>query len=88
MPTVHDDEDDHDSGGLDDSEYPDEADQDDDDDVTDECPNCGKPVYHDAERCPHCGEYITHSAGTDATLKWITIAILVAMALGAVWWLL
>jgi len=87
MPSVHDDDDDE-SDGLSESEYPDEADQDDEEDSSDECPHCGRAVYHDAERCPHCGEYITQSVGSDPKVKWIAIALLIAMGLGIIWWLL
>ncbi len=92
MPTTYDDDDDDESNGLSESEYPDEADQDDEDDSADDslgdCPNCGRPVYYDAEQCPHCRQYITHRLGSDPKLKWIAVAILVAMGLVIIWWLL
>jgi zinc ribbon protein len=38
-----------------------------DDDLDDEgpelvdCPECGEPVFEDAQQCPYCGQYIVHS---------------------------
>lgn len=43
---------------------------DDDDSETLPCPECGVPVYEDAERCPHCGSYITHSTSLWAGRPW------------------
>jgi rRNA maturation protein Nop10 len=50
-----------------DDEYPDDEYEDDelpgdDDAETLPCPECGQPVYEEAEQCPHCGQYVTFSS--------------------------
>jgi uncharacterized protein (DUF983 family) len=63
---------------LDDWEYP-EPDDDEDEDVAETvpCPECGKPVYEEAEQCPYCGEYITHSTSPLAGRSPLYIAVIV-----------
>ncbi len=87
MPILHDEDDNEETDGPSESEYPDESDQDDEDDPTDDCPSCGRAVYHDAERCPHCGQYISQTLPIDPKIKWIAIAVLIATGLGIIRWL-
>src|SRR4051812_43962722 len=42
---------------IDDSDLDDRIDDDDDEAEKLPCPECGEPVYEQAERCPHCGSY-------------------------------
>jgi DNA-directed RNA polymerase subunit RPC12/RpoP len=80
-----------DEEGLDERELPDEADQDerDDDDVeTVPCPECGKPVYEEADVCPHCGSFILRDvrAGRPRWVLATALILLGALALGLVGW--
>ncbi len=45
---------------LDDNEYPDDEDlrEDREDEVITPCPQCGSPVYEDAQQCPHCHTWL------------------------------
>jgi predicted nucleic acid-binding Zn ribbon protein len=81
-------DDDEDPG---DWEYPDQADADDDEDSvdTDPCPNCGKPVYEQAEICPHCRKYIS---GEDSRSPrkpiWIILGAIISLIAILVAWLI
>jgi predicted nucleic acid-binding Zn ribbon protein len=71
----------------DDAPPPDEADTDgDDSDETEPCPHCSKPIHEEAEICHHCGTFIDR---VDPTVKppWISIAVIVALIIGIVFWL-
>lgn len=51
-----------------------------DDDATIECPECGRPIYEDAERCPHCESYVVAGqAGDKPRPLWITITVLLCI---------
>jgi hypothetical protein len=76
---------------LEDWEYP-EPDDDDEEDVSENlfCPECGNPVYEEAEQCPYCGEYITHStsplAGRSALyIAMIFLGIVAVIAMLLIW---
>lgn len=58
---------------LEEREYPDESDLDDDPDAPEllHCPECGLPVYEEAQQCPHCKHWITERLGDwRASGKW------------------
>jgi hypothetical protein len=46
----------------DDDELDDSFDDADDDDSLElvACPECGEPIYEEAEQCPACGSYVIH----------------------------
>jgi len=81
MPTVADFDDDED--WYDDDNEPDES-------GTMPCPECGLPVYEDADRCPACGYWILetdrHAMGSGGKPWWIRVVaaiVLVAMVCAA-----
>ena len=85
----HYDEDDFD---VSDDEYPDDGGSEDDcsedDAETLPCPQCGQPVYEEADQCPHCGQYVTFSSSHAFDNKpwwWIALGLLGTLAL--LWWL-
>ena len=87
-----DDEDDEEEGG--DWEDPAPADVDDDDGDDDNegetvpCPDCGRPVYEEADVCPYCGSFILRDARARHP-RWVlatVLALLAAMALGLLGW--
>ena len=77
---------------LDDSDDPAESDMDENDDPeVVACPFCGAAVIEDAEICPRCGNYMGGGDAPSPKPKWIlltVIALLVAFAIGALWWLI
>ena len=77
-PEDHEDDDDIDPEGPDESEmdYSDEAD-------LEVCPHCRKMVSEEAERCPNCGMYISLEEKPLPRAAWIVIVaiILVLIAL-------
>jgi hypothetical protein len=66
-----------------DSEYDDDAFDDDAPELVD-CPECGEPVYEDAEQCPSCGQYITHSTSPLAGKPGWMIGLFVAGVLAVI----
>jgi hypothetical protein len=63
---------------LEDWEYPEpDEDENEDEAETVACPECGEPVYEDAEQCPSCGQYITHSTSPLAGRSTLYVAIVV-----------
>ena len=82
---AHDDEDDADL----DPEGPDphEMDYSDEPDLA-ICPHCRKMIFEDAERCPHCGEYVLLSETPLNTRGWLVIAVIVALLIAMLFWLL
>jgi uncharacterized protein (DUF983 family) len=72
---------------LDEIEDPDESDLGDDgDSVTVPCPDCGEPVWEQAERCPTCGRYLTRDIAADGKPWWVIVAAILAL-LGVLMWL-
>ena len=71
-----------------DDDYPDDEYSEDDDAETLPCPECGQPVYEEADQCPHCGQYVTFSSSHAFANKpwwWIALGLLGTLAL--LWWL-
>jgi len=72
-------------------EYPDPPDDEEDDDYTVPCPECGEPVYEDAEQCPYCGSYITSSSHPfeGRPVWWVVLGVIgvigLVFALCCVW---
>jgi len=66
---------------------------DDADEGTVPCPECGEPVWAEAEKCPHCGTWISHdvagqvrpAGGRAVKPWWWWVAIIVLLA--AFFWL-
>lgn len=78
------DEDDFDEGDFDKDAF----DASDDDAETLPCPECGQPIYEEAEQCPHCGQYVTFSSSHAFDNKpwwWVALGSLGVLAL--LWWL-
>ena len=61
----------------------DEWDDDDDGDEDEEtipCPQCGRPIYEEAQRCPECGNYILEEDVIPAHKPWwIIVGALLVM---------
>ena len=61
---------------------------DDDDAETLPCPECGQPIYEEADQCPHCGQYVTFSSsGAFDNKPWWWIALGLLGVLAVLWWL-
>ena len=52
------------------------------------CPECGTPIYENADRCPACGQHVIPGAGEKPTREswWAVLLLLTAVAL-LLWWL-
>lgn len=60
----------------------------DDETPTTPCPSCRRPVPDFADRCPYCGDWIVQGSGTPARRSaWFIIALLVALAAFAAWYI-
>jgi endogenous inhibitor of DNA gyrase (YacG/DUF329 family) len=64
--------------GVDEEEWDDDEDDGgENEDATIPCPQCGRPIYEDAERCPYCGEYVSdHDAAPTRKPWWIILGTL------------
>jgi hypothetical protein len=78
-----DDDDAHDPEGPD----PHEMDASDEPDL-DVCPHCRKMIWEDAHRCPHCGEFISPSDTPMSARSWVMIAVIIALLLAGVLWMM
>jgi hypothetical protein len=79
---------------VDDEAYLDDSEEIGDDDLdvgggdseTVPCPECGKPVYEQADRCPNCGNFIIAGNPTQRQPRWVlVVAILMIFVVLVVW---
>jgi hypothetical protein len=86
---AYDDEED-DEAYLDDSEEigDDDLDVGGDDSETLPCPECGKPVYEQADRCPICGSFIIGGNPTQRQPRWVLVVVIVMILVVLVVWVL
>ena len=59
-------------------------DDDQEDDRTVPCPHCRQPVFEDSPRCSACGNYLSDSDFRKRPSKWMTIIVVILIAM----WLL
>ncbi len=74
----------YDADDLDDLEDPDEP-EGDDSDLTMPCPQCGEPVYEDAERCPECGWYLSREDAPRRIPLWFILGLIFSLGVVLSW---
>ena len=51
------------------------------------CPECGQPIYEEAEQCPHCGQYVSFSSHAFDHKPWWWMVLGLLGVLALLWWL-